>query len=219
MHLNEAPGSAAAFCTAAENRFPPRESSCRGVVWHGICCTISAIFKSSSLRVFLQLRRVVCQSWRRFFCTISAIFRSSSVLLSNIGKSPHDITLMATPTIKQQLESYLFVTNYSVEITLTTSSILAKMGDTQSKSADKNEGEWVFTVFLLCCCVVCCLWVLILSSYPRHNTWAQAKWWRSYSYCGRSLRPEDCLQVRLTTIDFVKIIPVILFCAPGLVKT
>ena len=169
MHLNEAPGSAAAFCTAAENRFPPRESSCRGVVsvWVGFCCTISAIFKSSS------------------------------VLFGNIGGfSHHDITLMATLTIKQQLESkrlYLFVRNSSVEITLTTSSILVKMGDTQSKSADKNEGEWVFTVFLLCCCVVCCLWVLILSSYPRHNTWAQAKWWRSYSYCGRSLRPEDCL--------------------------
>ena len=115
MHLNEAPGPAAAFCTAAENRFPLRESSCRGVVWHGFCCTISAIFKSSS------------------------------VLFGNIGGfSHHDITLMATLTIKQQLESkrlYLFVTNSSVEITLTTSSIIAKMGDTQSKSADKNEGE------------------------------------------------------------------------------
>ena len=162
MHLNEAPAPAAAFCTAAENRFPPRESSCRGVVsvWIGFCCTISAIFKSSTLQVFeSSCRGVVWHGWRRFCCcTLSALFKSSSVLLGNIGKSSHDITLMATLTIKQQLEPkrlfllvknhsverkrlFLFVTNSSVEITLTTSSILVKMGDTQSKSADKNEGE------------------------------------------------------------------------------
>ena len=59
---------------------------------------------------------------------------------------------MVTLKIKQQLESkrlFLFVTNSSVEITLTTSSILAKMGDTQSKSAGRGEGIIIVLLFYL----------------------------------------------------------------------
>ena len=142
MHLNEAPAPAAAFCTAAENRFP---LSLPAGEWSGTASAAQSQ-PSSNLQVFeSSCRGVVWHGWRFFCCTLSAIFKSSSVLLGNIGGFPHhDITLMATLTIKQQLELkrlFLFVTNSSVKITLTTSSIAAKMGDTQSKSADRGEGE------------------------------------------------------------------------------
>ena len=155
MHLNEAP-------TPGRRRFvqrqktgfhreslPAEQGSGLGLgrlLLHNL--SHLQVFKSSIKSPSLpagQSWGVVWVGWRRFCCTLSAIFKSSSVLLGNIGGFPHhDITLMATLTIKQQLESkrlYLFVTNSSVEITLATSSILVKMGDTQSKSADKNEGE------------------------------------------------------------------------------
>merc|ERR1711962_640025 len=66
-------GTASATQSQPSSNLQVFESSCREVVWHG---------------------------WRRFCCTLSAIFNSSSVLLGNI----------------------------------------AKMGDTQSKSADRGEG-------------------------------------------------------------------------------
>merc|ERR1711973_94144 len=79
------------------------ESSCRAGEWSGTAFAAQSQ-PSSSLRVFLQGRGVVWVGWRRFCCTVLAIFRSSSVLLGNIG------------------------------------SILTKMGNTQSKSAERGDG-------------------------------------------------------------------------------
>ena len=119
MHLNEAPAPAA-FCTVAENRFP---LSLPAGEWSGS----GTAGEDSAAQ---------SQPSSGLHPSFSTILVGSLIMTSHC--------LMATLTIKQQLESkrlYLFVRNSSVEITLTTSSIIVKMGDTQSKSADKNEGE------------------------------------------------------------------------------
>ena len=112
MHLNEAPAGGGSVLYSGRKPVST-ESSCRGVVWSGTASAAQSQ-PSSNLQVFeSSCRGVVWHGWRFFCCTLSAIFKSSSVLLGNIGGFPHhDITLMATLTIKQQLESkklFLFV--------------------------------------------------------------------------------------------------------------
>ena len=118
------PPGAAAFCTAAENRFPPSLPAAQG----------------SGLGLG-RLEEILLHALSHL-----------QVFIRPSGGFSHDITLMVTLKIKQQLESkrlFLFVTNSSVEITLTTSSILAKMGDTQSKSAGRGEGIIIVLLFYL----------------------------------------------------------------------